>query len=86
MAGASWASNTKYVYDELGRVIDVIYNDADGDSVCDVGETCIAYDYDAADNRTNVTVTGATGAPPPAPTTGVIVVVPLNGFTIIPLD
>lgn len=37
----------------------------------------VTYDYDEADNRTSVTVNGGSAE---------IVVVPLNGFTVIPLE
>ena len=58
-------------YDALGRLTNVTR-----ESGPNSGTTAV-YTYDAASNRTNVTVSGARKR---------IVVVPLNGFTIIPLN
>ncbi|BEV12117.1 RHS repeat protein [Asticcacaulis sp. DW145] len=63
------ASQTAFVYDALGRVTKVTYDNG----------TVVEYQYDAAGNRTQKTVTGS-------PSSGVrVVVVPLNGFTVIPV-
>lgn len=78
---------TTYTYDALGRVVGV--NRSGGP----VGGTNTAYAYDPASNRTNVTVTNSPNATGPgnsgsgatAPTTK-YVVVPLNGFTLIPFQ
>lgn len=71
---------TQYTYDEAGRLIKVVYDNGKG----------IRYFYDEADNRQGVAIDDATSLPtdpppPPVPTGGVIVV-PLNGFTVIPLN
>lgn len=64
------AETVTYTYDALGRVVTMDHQDGPNNNVTST------YSYDAADNRTNVTVQGA-------PTK--VVVVPLNGFTVIPL-
>ena len=61
----------KIEYDALGRLTKVTHESGPNSG------TVSAYAYDAAGNRTNVTVTGAQKR---------VVVVPLNGFTIIPLN
>ncbi len=61
----------KIEYDALGRLTRVS-NESGPNS-----GTVSAYSYDPASNRTNVTVTGARKR---------VVVVPLNGFTVIPLN
>ncbi len=61
----------KIEYDALGRLTKVTHESGPNSG------TTSAYNYDPASNRTNVTVTGARKR---------IVVVPLNGFTIIPLN
>jgi YD repeat-containing protein len=74
---AATASETiHYGYDELGRVKTVTHSGTVNNGLQ------AAYQYDAADNRLNVTVTGASSNSPPSH--GVIVV-PLNGFTVIPI-
>lgn len=59
-----------YEYDELGRLKKVEYGSGKG----------AAYFYDAAGNRQAVVVDDIANLP----TTASIVVVPLNGFTVIP--
>lgn len=61
-----------YCYDALGRLTSVHYPE----------DETIEYEYDAAGNRTSVVANGD-GTPPGAQ--AVFVVVPLNGFTIIPI-
>ena len=59
-ASAAWAGETiTYSYDSLGRLTRVERSGT-------VNSGVTAYSYDAADNRTNVTVALA-GAPPPPP-------------------
>lgn len=85
MPGAAAAqSNVTYNYDALGRLV-VSTNQTAGTNV----RTTV--DYDRAGNRKTLTVTGAvdgngdpsSGANEPA--TRGFVVIPLNGFTLIPL-
>ena len=61
----------KIEYDALGRLTKVTHESGPNSG------TVSAYNYDPASNRTNVTVTGAKRR---------VVVVPLNGFTIIQLN
>lgn len=61
----------KIEYDALGRLTKVTHESGPNSG------TNSAYSYDPASNRTNVTVTGAQKR---------VVVVPLNGFTIIPIN
>lgn len=86
--GASGAAKaqetTKYTYDALGRLV----------SSKTTGSQNVTTDikYDPAGNRTNYTVAGATnssgdpGASAGTPTVKKFVVIPLNGFTIIPIN
>lgn len=68
------ASTTTYSYDALGRLIDTAVS----------GGPCAGtqsdYALDAAGNRTNLTVSGASCKK------SAVVVVPLNGLTIIPVQ
>ena len=67
------AQNTvDYTFDELGRLKTVTYSNG----------VSVVYEYDAAGNRTQKTVTGSTNAPPPAEA---VIVLPIAGFTIIPI-
>lgn len=77
---------TTYTYDALGRVRTVTRS---GGPASGASAT---YSYDPASNRTNVTVTGTAagnGSDPnggaSTPSRAGIVVVPLNGFTVIPI-
>ncbi|WP_375399083.1 RHS repeat domain-containing protein [uncultured Sphingomonas sp.] len=71
LGGAAQASETTtYSYDALGRLTGVQVAGGPSDGRHDT------YSYDAAGNRTQTAVTGA--RPP-------VVVVPLNGYTVIPL-
>lgn len=70
---------TQYTYDEAGRLIKVVYDNGKG----------IAYFYDDADNRQAVAIDDAADLPTTPPTQnggGGVIVVPLNGFTVIPLN
>ncbi len=78
---------TTYTYDALGRVTGVVHIGGPANG------TSSTYTYDPASNRTNVTVSGSpngnansatsdNGASAPAT---IYVVVPLNGFTVIPV-
>lgn len=74
MASASSAyaqEQVKIEYDALGRLTKVTHESGPNSG------TVSAYAYDPASNRANVSVTGAQKR---------VVVVPLNGFTIIPLN
>lgn len=72
-AAAQDTVTTTYKYDALGRLTDAQDN-------CTGREVKTVYTYDKAGNRTNVTTTGAPGCGRSG-----FVVVPLNGFTIIPI-
>jgi uncharacterized protein RhaS with RHS repeats len=69
-ATAFAAETTTYKYDARGRLTEVKQQGGPAD-----GATT-TYSHDAADNRTNVTVVAQVR----------VVVVPLNGFTVIPLN
>jgi YD repeat-containing protein len=75
-ASASATETTTYTYDALGRLIQskstgTVNNGLQTDTV-----------FDPAGNRANQTVTGSVNNSPPV--RGVIVL-PLNGYTVIPL-
>lgn len=74
IAPANAAATTSYVYDSLGRVIEVTVLRSDG------GHTQTTYAYDAANNRTSKTVTVI------ATSQQRVAVVPLLGYTVIPLN
>lgn len=75
---------TTYTYDALGRLIS---SKTSGSQNVTTNTS-----FDAAGNRTNYSVTGAAngsgdpGASAGIPTTKKFVVIPLNGFTIIPIN
>jgi YD repeat-containing protein len=69
---AAQAAKT-FEYDALGRLTKVTTSTG----------AVVTYSYDAADNRTTVVATAATNPPPSS--TFKVVVVPLNGFTVIPI-
>jgi len=77
---------TTYTYDALGRVVTV------GRSGGPVNGSTTNYAYDPASNRTNVTVSNspngsANGSNSGATTTVTkYVIVPLNGYTVIPFQ
>lgn len=71
VASSAMAAETiTYEYDALGRLKRVTHAGTINDGMSS------SYTYDNANNRTNITVSGA------APQ-DVIVVVPLNGYTVI---
>ena len=76
---------TTYTYDALGRVTQVDQQGGRNDN------THASYQYDAAGNRSRVTVTcpPGTGAPNACAgfqaAAGRFVVVPLNGYSLIPI-
>jgi YD repeat-containing protein len=71
-ASASWgAETTLYKYDARGRLVQAEAQDAAS------ATTVTTYNYDAADNRIQVIVQKPVRA---------VVVVPLNGFTVIPIN
>lgn len=65
------ASTTAYSYDALGRLVQASTSGTVNDGVQ------MSTTYDAADNRTTYQVTGSTSK---------VVVVPLNGLTVIPFE
>ena len=67
---ASASETVTYSYDAKGRLTQVTHSGGPNDGAV------AAYGFDAADNRTSVTTTGF--RPP-------VVVIPLNGLTVIPL-
>lgn len=72
----AWATETvTYTYDALGRVTNVSHSGSVNNGLN------AAYVYDPADNRKTVTVTGSSFNSPPSR----VIVVPLNGFTVIPI-
>lgn len=66
---------TTYSYDAQGRLIGSSISGGPANGVN------AAIQYDSADNRVNYTVTGAANAPPAQS----VIVLPLNGYTIIPI-
>jgi hypothetical protein len=68
--------NITYTYDALGRVVTETHVGGDNDGMV------VTYSYDAAGNRTHYAVAGANNA---FPFGAKVIVVPLNGFTIIPV-
>lgn len=82
---AAHAETVTYTYDAKGRVVGVSRSGGP------LNGTSTTYTYDKADNRTNVTVANSPlgngngqGSGATASTTTYIVV-PLNGFTLIPI-
>lgn len=73
---ATAGETTTYSYDALGRLT----GSASTGTVNNGLNTAIQ--YDPAGNRTNYTVTGSANNSPPA---AAVIVVPLAGFTIIPI-
>lgn len=88
-SGVVHAQESKvYTYDALGRVTKVTITDGP------VSGTKAEYVYDPAGNRTNVTVSGSANSSPSGGDAGggvsvggtIYIVVPLNGFTLIPIS
>lgn len=74
---ASDPNQTKYVYDELGRLVQVCYE----------YEQTKNYAFDPEGNRTSVVVTDAIGAPNPGVGGAEYLYIPLNGSMIaIPME
>jgi YD repeat-containing protein len=69
------AESVTYTYDALGRLVTTMRSGGPASGVN------AATDYDPAGNRKTVTVSGASTSSPPMK----VIVVPLNGYTIIPL-
>jgi YD repeat-containing protein len=70
------AETINYTYDALGRVKSATHVGGDNAGMV------INYTYDPAGNRTEYKVTGSKNKGRPD---GIVIVVPLNGFTIIPV-
>jgi len=78
---AAFAQETvTYTYDSLGRLVKSTVSGGSNNNT----ETAIS--YDPASNRTQYKVTNANGGGTPSPTHRKVVVVPLNGFTVIPIS
>ena len=75
-AAASASETVTYTYDAKGRLVTVSHSGSANNGLT------AAYAFDKADNRINVTVAGA----PRSPRSPGVVVVPLAGFTIIPVS
>jgi hypothetical protein len=75
-ASAQAAETINYTYDALGRVKSATHVGGDNAGMI------INYTYDPAGNRTEYKVSGSKNKGRPD---GVVIVVPLNGFTIIPV-
>jgi hypothetical protein len=75
-SSASATENVTYTYDALGRLTQSSTTGTVNNGLA------AAVSYDAADNRTNYTVTGSANNSLPVVA---VVVVPLAGFTIIPI-
>ena len=73
------AETTTYTYDALGRLTGSTQDSGTPSDPSD--DITTEYQYDAAGNRTHYELTG-TGTPAPP---GAVIVVPLNGYTIIPI-
>ena len=67
---ASASETTNYSYDAKGRLVIVTHAGGPNDGAS------TTYAFDAADNRTSVTINGATPQ---------VIVVPLDGLTVIPI-
>jgi hypothetical protein len=65
-----------YSYDAKGRLVKVVRAGTVNNGVQTV------YTHDKANNRKTVVVTGSPNAPPPP---AAVIVLPLNGYTIIPI-
>ena len=72
---AQAAETVTYTYDALGRLITTQRSGGPANGVNAQTQ------YDPSGNRTNVTVSGAASNSPPVR----VIVLPLNGYTVIPL-
>ena len=72
---ATAAESVTYTYDALGRLVRTQRSGGPASGVD------AQLQYDPAGNRTNVTVSGASSSSPPVR----VIVLPLNGYTVIPL-
>lgn len=70
------AETVTYSYDALGRLTSTSHSGGDNDGMA------TTYQFDAAGNRTRLTVTGSRNR---GLAEAAVIVVPLNGFTIIPI-
>lgn len=68
---ASATETTTYTYDAKGRLVQVGHAGSINDGLA------TSYTYDAADNRSNVTTINATAQ---------VIVVPLGGLRVIPIN
>jgi YD repeat-containing protein len=68
------AENINYGYDSLGRVIRVTHVGGDNDGMV------VSYNYDPAGNRTEFKVSGSKNLFPQG---AKVIVLPLNGFTVV---
>ena len=86
VSGAFAQETTTFTYDAKGRVKTTTRSGGPSNGVN------AAYTYDKADNRSNVTVTnspngnGGLGSDGASTGSMLFVVVPLNGYTIIPIN
>ena len=83
-AAACAQETTTYTYDAKGRVVAIARTGGPSQGVA------TTYSYDKADNRTNVSVSNSpkgsgSGGDGATSKTMTLIVVPLNGFTIIPV-
>ncbi|GAO40617.1 hypothetical protein SCH01S_49_00310 [Sphingomonas changbaiensis NBRC 104936] len=69
-SAAAGAETVTYSYDAQGRLVTAVHSGTVNNNVQ------ATYSFDAADNRTNLTITNAFSR---------VVVVPLNGLTVIPI-
>ncbi|WP_050897963.1 RHS repeat domain-containing protein [Nitrospirillum viridazoti] len=72
LAGAAWASDTQYEYDNLGRLTKVSVTNG----------PITTYTYDAAGNRTATTTTGGSSSSPYGTK---VIVLPLLGGFVLPI-
>lgn len=76
-AEASAAETVIYSYDALGRLTATTHSGGTNNGMSQ------QLQYDRAGNRTSYTVAGSQNLSPPPE--NIVIVVPLNGFTIIPI-
>jgi YD repeat-containing protein len=77
---AAAAETVTYTYDALGRLVRTQRSGGPATGVD------AQMSYDPAGNRVVVEVSGASGStPPPLPGTTRVIVLPINGYTVMPL-